>query len=263
MTTPTPLEQGGVDLPLAQQATGASILRVADPFLYQALPFWQWALQNYLSGAYEAAMAGQALATAGTNACLTTAPTNPIPFIEGGSVIRPPLLACWPQKGQWEQFTLQRRHVKTTYSLAYVLPATDFDQMQRVGPLLQAVLAVLTLATEKQAIAAYTPVSGAAGDNVWHAAKVEAVAFNTYSFDAFLGTATKTYQPVLTAEVVVTKRDEWVEPGHDFLTTIASIGVGENEVGIFPDFIQIDTGQPIVTGDGQPILTGDGNTLVR
>lgn len=237
------LDEGGLVLPLVAQATGASILKVADPFLYQALPFYQWALQTYLAAAYEAALAGQATATAGTNACLTTSPANPIPFLEAGLINRPPLLAIWPVKGRWERRTMQHDHVVDEYRLAYVLPAMAWDQMQRVGPLLQAAHKLLTLVTEKQAFPDYTPKDGTAGAIVWKAAGTERVQFAAHEFGAFEKVDTAgSYMPCLFADIEVASRDSWdTTNATTYLDSLLKIGIGTSSDGILADAIEAQT----------------------
>lgn len=160
--------------PVVAPATGGSLLAACDPFLAAALPYFKHAINWAFEAAYVAAMAGQALA-ADNRACVETLPINPEPYWRDRA-LRLPLLAGYLVSGKSSDRTLHRARVTSLYRLIYALPSgLSFNQHQRLGPMLSAVVDVLTLAIEEGGLDGYQ-----SGTRVWEDAGVDHVKLTAY-----------------------------------------------------------------------------------
>lgn len=226
---------GGVSYPLAAQATGASLLPVADPWLAKALPFWQACLNAYLGSALAAALPGQ-IHDAARPACATALPIDPLPWL-GAQPLRPPLLACYPADGEFARRTMEHDQITGGYKVVYVLPPLDFVLMQRVAPILQAAFGLLMRVTEEQHDPAY-----ASDAEVWAPSGAVSVTFGKAVYGLFGEEDAQTRMPMFQADVSVVIRDEFApDQGAALEYMLAQTGAGTNEEGILPDAIAVRT----------------------
>lgn len=234
---------GGITYPLTAQATGATLLPVADPFLAVALPFWQQCIETYMSSAYVAVMANQVTAAANA-ACVTTFPIDPVAWIDIVT-FRPPLLACYPVSGNWNRLTSEHDRNAMLYRLAYILPGVSFDQMTRVAPMLQAVINLIMLVTEQQSDPSYN-----SNQKVWTAAGCTSVAIGSWEIGFMAPKDEVGHQlPTLLSDVHVVLRNEWNYTGAVALTYgLIQTGVGDGGTGVIDDLIEGRTDIPVTPG---------------
>jgi len=212
---------GGITYPLAAQATGATLLPVADPFLAAALPFWQTCIDTYLSSAYVAVMANQVTAAANA-ACVTTWPVDPVPWIDIVT-FRPPLLACYPVSGNWNRLTSEH----------------DRDAM------LYRLINLIMLVTEQQSDPSYN-----SGQKVWSAAGCTSVAIGSWEIGFMAPKDEVGHQlPTLLSDVHVVLRNEWNYTGAQVFSTVeATIDAGTSQDGLLPGFTVADSNVPVTPG---------------
>lgn len=160
--------------PVVAPSTGGNLLAVCDPFLSAALPYFKHVINWALEAAYAAAMAGQALVDS-SRACVETLPVNPEPYWRDRA-LRTPLLACYLVSGRASDRTMHRSRVTALYRLVYALPpGLSFNQHVRLGPMLSAVVDVLTLAIEEGGLDGYQ-----SGTRVWEDAGIDHVKLGAF-----------------------------------------------------------------------------------
>lgn len=190
---------GGVSLPATTPATGADLLTSADPFLAEALPYLQHALNLTLAAPYAAAMAGQAQAS--NAACVETSPVDPAAYLDTRA-LRLPLLALYPVSFATSERTMQYERFSVTYRLDYLLPSLTWDQHRRIGALLQAALGVVLLAIRRGGLPSYR-----SGRRVWDEAGVEAVQMASGEFGGYEALKTAQVFPAASAQILVHLRE--------------------------------------------------------
>lgn len=228
---------GGLSFPLTAQAAGASVVPVADPFLNKALPYWQTCLNTYLESAYAAAMAGRAMGTT-QRACRSAIPVDPLPWLDTGLILEPPLLACYPVKGPSTRLTMQRDRVDFNYRLTYVLPALDWTTYVKIAPILQAAYALLIKVTEEQHDAAYN-----SGERIWDTAGLTMLRIDNAEFGALdrPGTAGH-FMPSFVADVTVEIRDDYDPSSGSTLSGMdVNVDEGTGDGSLLVDAVQGST----------------------
>jgi hypothetical protein len=216
---------GGVSLPATTPATGADLLAAADPFLSEALPYLQHAINLALAEPYAAAMAGQALAS--DAACVETSPVDPAPYLDTRA-LRLPLLALYPVSFTSSERTMQYERFSVTYRLDYLLPSLTWEQHRRIGSLLQAALGVVLLAIRRGGLPSYQ-----SGRRVWQEAGVEAVQMVSGEFGGYEALKTAQTFPAASAQILVHLREnDDTDAGLPFwghsLTTAAADASGDD-----------------------------------
>jgi hypothetical protein len=155
---------GGTFLPLGPD-TGqplpawwqyAGLLRDADPARFYALDFFIWSL-NFMVGqrlAQEAKKAGVPLEQAVSGVSLV----DPEPFFASSATeFRFPLLALYRQRSKADYTTMVYAHRTGIWELRYTLPAMNYDQAQKLEPILVAIEAALDAAVENGFHPQYAP----------------------------------------------------------------------------------------------------------
>lgn len=133
--------------PFLTPATAASLLSTCDPFLAAALPYYKHVLNHYLSRAYVACL-GLTGTPATTQAVVSTTPVDPAPYLKTVTR-RVPLLAMYPVNGRVSERTMHRGANACRYRLDYILRGDlNFEQHERVAPLLTAASSLLIVATD-------------------------------------------------------------------------------------------------------------------
>ena len=133
--------------PFLTPATAASLLSTCDPFLAAALPYYKHVLNHYLSRAYVACL-GLTGTPATTQAVVSTTPVDPAPYLKTVTR-RVPLLAMYPVNGRVSERTMHRSANACRYRLDYILRGDlNFEQHERVAPLLTAASSLLIVATD-------------------------------------------------------------------------------------------------------------------
>lgn len=195
---------GGLLAPPETPAAGSTLLSLCSPFVAAALPYFQHVLNHYLSRAYAAALAWQG-ATDTAQACVTTLVVDPAPFL--GTVQRKlPLLALYPVDGRAGERTLHRSKNDRRYRLVYVLRGDmNLDQFERIAPMLEAAVDLLTLATDEGGLDHHQ-----GGARVWEDAGASRVAVGAWEVGAFSpGDNLAGFFPALQADVHVEMVERW------------------------------------------------------
>ena len=171
---------GGVALPATTPATGGDLLPACDPWLSEALPYFQHCLNRALARQLRAALAGQSTGvTASRAACVETVPVDPA-HILSPRALRLPLLAGYPVSATFAERTLHHERMTALYRLDYLLPTLAHEQSTRILPALQAAAGVLLLAIRAGASASYE-----GGRRVWEESQVEHVRAVSATFGAY------------------------------------------------------------------------------
>jgi hypothetical protein len=135
---------GGVSYPLVA-ATTNSLLRDADPALYWATEYISFSLTRHLGGrlAAEATKAGAAIPSMVAHA----GNVDPGPFIlQSNARARFPYLAIYRRQEQFSEHTSVWEKEVSQWECAYVLPPLNWDQAEKLLPILHAVGQVVGLA---------------------------------------------------------------------------------------------------------------------
>jgi hypothetical protein len=159
--------QGNVFLPLTA-STGNSLLRDADPALFFATDFFAFLLRNKIGDrlAAEAEKAGVAIPNAVADPGGTT-DIDPGPFLGEHPEFRYPLLALWRIESLYKYKTVNWGHKKSKWGIAWVLPAMNPQQLQKLIAIFNAAENALFAGCEQGWDPAYTPPGGNLGDQAW------------------------------------------------------------------------------------------------
>lgn len=199
---------GGVAFPLP---TGSprSALQDADPVTFILLDFCAAMIRTYVGDRMiEEAAKPECNLPLLVNAVADVRPYEPGPFLLGAQSIFPSLFVH-RQRGKNDYVNLTRSHETTTWQCAYVFPALDAAQAERLLPLRWAIRACLLDRIENGQDDSYTaPVTGAvAGQAVWPLAGLEEIEITDCAYGGFDGTG-NLYLPALTFTIVAKERHE-------------------------------------------------------
>lgn len=231
---------GGESFPLAT-GTGAVVQPYADQFLYRALDFYQWSLNNYLATSYQNALAGQVTVSSNA-ACVTTMGVDPEPWLDSFTPQRPPLLSIFPMRAEFKRKTTEKDNTIWHYGVRYVLPAMAFEQYSRLAPVLQAAWNLLVLVTEKRGDPAYTPQGSSAGTNPWTLCGVQELWWENAEFGFLAGREQGHFMPSFFSSLMVVREDAWdASAATSFTYAMVSTTVGDN-TGLEPSpLVQAET----------------------
>ncbi len=154
---------GGVQYPLTG-ATGASLLRDADPSLYYILDFYTSMLALHLGTriAAQASIAGAPIASA----VAMYIGYDPSPYLTQG-YFKFPLLAVYRKKEKMVEKSKVWRDDQADLDVMYILPPLSAAEAEQMMPILRTVGRVLDLSTEQGWYPTYAPPAGATGALVW------------------------------------------------------------------------------------------------
>ena len=223
--------------PVVSPGTGGNLLATCDPFLAAALPYFKHAINWAFEDAYVAAMAGQALAT-DDRACVETLPINPEPYWRDRA-LRLPLLAGYLVSGKSSDRTLHHARVTSLYRLIYALPpGLSFNQHTRLGPMLSAVVDVLTLAIEEGGLDSYS-----SGARVWEDAGIDHVKLTAFEVGRVQYDDSAGYFLAVQADLEVERSERWDSASglplwsHDLTLAAGDPGGGD----ALDDLVQIES----------------------
>lgn len=157
----TPFRHGGIRFPLASPpAVDHTLLRDADPVSFYLLEYYAWCIREYVGARllYEAA----AIDLPWADAVETMVPYDPRPYMRE-SQTGFPMLGLYRVRSAHDDLTTTVRREVSQLELAYVLPPLGPSQFERIGPILNAVKALLDHKSEAGWDPDYTPTGGVAG----------------------------------------------------------------------------------------------------
>jgi hypothetical protein len=137
---------GAVNYPLPS-STANTLARDADPAIYWATQFFASVLRTYVGARIiaQATAAGAAI----PDAVVTTWNVDPGPYLLDNIRRRFPLLALYRKDSQFNERTAVWEHEMARWECAYVLPPLNWDQAEKLVPILTAVARVLGHATRQ------------------------------------------------------------------------------------------------------------------
>jgi hypothetical protein len=248
---------GGLRFPLAPGVGVKSLLATCDPFRRVFLDYWQTVINAYCGDAYEAAMAGQAEGATGQKACAQTTTLDPLLWLKN-ETFRFPILGCYPVQGTKAlKKTVRWELVETEYVVCYALPPLSAEQAERVEPILNAVHALLVLATERQGDESYD-----GGTNPLATAGIMACQFGQTRFGLIKDEGSPKGFPCFEAHIAVQIRESVVpEDGTPLESMAPTLDIGADEYGGLPTDILLDAAvQAVVNVSPVTVAANAGTT---
>ena len=208
---------GGVTYPLPA-ATTNSLLQDADPAIFYALDYWAAMIQQYVGARWAAECINAGRADIAQSVVQSRWPYDPAPYLNQEQVAFPALAAyrirslVTDQSEQWER-------TDWVWGVDFVLPPNTAGQVERLNPILPAIVPLLAHVTTEGSDASYTPPGGTAGAVVWGPsfANVQSIGFTSARIIPWEAGKGLTF-PMLRLECAVKERQGTPAASFDNLT---------------------------------------------
>ena len=217
------LQVGNAVLPLTTTSE-RGLLFDADPALAYALDFWVYVIRTYVGTRLVQELAEAGITWAGrpiSDAVAQWYPYEPLPE-QLENQFQFPLLAAYRTEISTERFTAGHDVDSTALEVLYILPPLDAAGMERVAPILHAIMQSLRRKTTDAWDPGYTPPGGNPGDQFTSKpyANVDAIGFgddrdyqhgrrNPMGSHGWLSSGGGLHFPTLRLKAYVRERDEY------------------------------------------------------